>query len=102
MTDVKIGTCPLCNGTGHMPCPDQLRSYGQRNGWYGYRAADDTVSCNNCGGQYMFSKPMGKVRLRPDGTPCVHEYNTSQGSGRYTTDYKCIHCGDKFVIDSGD
>jgi DNA-directed RNA polymerase subunit RPC12/RpoP len=102
MSAVKTGTCPVCNGTKHMPCPDNLRVYGQKNGWYGYRAEDDTVDCTNCGSQYMFGKPSGVVRLREDGTPCVHEYVSSAGRWRSTTDYKCKHCGDTFMIDSGD
>ena len=43
------GICPVCNGTHQMPCPDNLREYGIKNGWYGYRAEDDTVTCTNCG-----------------------------------------------------
>ena len=96
------GTCPCCNGTGHMPCDNEtIRDYGLRNGWYGYRKEDDTVTCTNCGGQYMFSKPSGRVPLRPDGTPCKHEYK-GRGVGRCLTEYTCVHCGDRHQIDSGD
>lgn len=96
------GTCPVCNGTGRKPCPNDLRDYGVRNGWYGYDNADDTVDCDNCGAQYMFGKPSGQVRLRPDGTPCKHEYKGSAGQWRCTHDYLCVHCGDSYMIDSGD
>ena len=103
MTEANVGICPCCNGTGHMPCPnEQIRGYGVKNGWYGYRAEDDTVDCTNCGGQYMFGKPTGKVRLRPDGTPCKHEYSYSKGRWNCTHDYKCVHCSDTYMIDSGD
>lgn len=95
------GTCPVCKGTGHQPCPDNLREYGQKYGWYGYRAEDDTADCTNCGGQKMFSSPTGLVPLREDGTPCVHEYN-GENAGRCLTRYTCKHCGDQHDIDSSD
>ena len=98
---MTTGPCPICNGTGHKPCPDNLRDYGIRSGWYGYRKEDDTVDCDNCGGQYMFSKPSGQVRLNKDGQPCVHEYS-GQNAGRCYTKYYCKHCGDSYGIDSGD
>ncbi len=98
---VAYGTCPVCNGTGHMPCPDNLRAGGQRSGWYGYRAEDDTVTCTNCGGQTMSMKATGKVRLRPDGTPCTHKYH-GRNAGRCYTVYDCEYCGDSYAIDSGD
>lgn len=96
------GVCPLCNGTGHMPCPDSLRGYGQRNGWYGYRAEDDTVTCTNCGGQTMYGRATGEVPLRKDtGEPCVHEYDYKL-LGRCYHGYTCKHCGYSYEIDSGD
>lgn len=98
---MELGTCPVCNGTGHMPCPDHLRNYGQKNGWYGYRAEDDTVTCNNCGGQRMYGTPSGKVPLNKKGEPCTHKYS-GRTIGRCLTEYICEHCGDKYQIDSGD
>ena len=95
------GICPQCNGTGHMPCPDNMRRFGQSNGWYGYRAEDDTVTCRNCGGQTMFGQATGQVKLRPDGTPCVHEYEGAT-IGRCLNRYICVHCRDSYDIDSSD
>ena len=95
------GPCPVCNGTGRAACPDDTREYGKRYGWYGYNADDDTIDCHNCGAQYQFGKPSGKVKLRPDGTPCEHKYVSSKGSWNCTTNYKCVHCGDTYMIDSG-
>ena len=95
------GICPVCNGSGHMPCPDNIRQYGIKNGWYGYRVEDDTVECRNCGAQYMMGRPTGEVRLRPDGTPCVHEYDVVTVSNCYHK-HTCIHCGEVHHIDSGD
>ena len=95
------GTCPVCNGSGHRPCPDDLRAYGAKNGWYGYRAEDDTVTCNNCGGQTMFGRATGQVKLRADGEPCTHEY-TGRNAGRCYTIYTCKHCNHSYDIDSGD
>ena len=74
------GVCPVCNGTGK---------------------SEDGRECNNCGGQQMYGRGTGQVNLRPDGTPCKHEYNSTT-IGRCLTEYKCIHCSFKFDIDSGD
>lgn len=98
---MSTGICPICNGTGHMPCPDNIRTYGKRNGWYGYRADDDTVDCTNCGAQYQFSKPSGQVPLNKEGNPCVHDYD-GFNAGRCYTKYVCKHCPDVYHIDSGD
>lgn len=95
------GTCPVCKGTGHMPCPDNIRKYGVSNGWYGYRAEDDTVTCTNCGGQYMSGSPLGKVGFNKNGVPCTHSY-TGRNVGRCLTEYTCDQCGDTYQIDSGD
>ena len=97
----NLHTCPVCNGTGHMPCPDHLRGYGKQYGWYGYNADNDTVTCNNCGAQTMYGRPTGKVGLNKDGVPCTHKY-VSKNAGRCLTAYTCEHCGDRYVIDSGD
>jgi hypothetical protein len=101
MTEIAMGSCPICTGTGHMPCPDSLRKYGVASGWYGYRAEDDTVRCTNCGGQYQGGGPTGKVRQRPDMFPCVHEY-VGANIGRCYNKYTCKHCGDSYTIDSSD
>jgi hypothetical protein len=95
------GVCPVCKGTGHRPCPDNLREYGVKHGWYGYRAEDDTVDCTNCGAQYMFSSPKGRVPLNRDGQPCVHDYRGAK-AGNCLTRYTCVHCDDVYDIDSGD
>lgn len=98
---MTLGICPVCNGSTRAPCPDNLRDYGQRNGWYGYDKNDDTVTCTNCGGQTMFGKPTGKVPLREDGTPCKHEY-VGRNAGRCYTVYNCKHCSFQYDIDSSD
>ena len=99
----NTGVCPVCNGTGKMPCPDEAtRGYGLKNGWYGYDKDTDTITCTNCGGQYMYSKPTGIVKLNKDGVPCKHEYTYAKGRWNCTHDYTCIHCGDHYMIDSGD
>lgn len=100
-TKHPTGTCPVCNGTKRMPATDEIRKYGKQSGWYGYRADDDKCDCTNCGTQYMFGEPTGQVRLRPDGTPCKHEY-TGENAGRCYTRYTCKHCNDTHHIDSGD
>ena len=96
-----MAVCPVCNGSGRMPTPDHLRKYGEQSGWYGYKKDDDCCTCTNCGSQYMFGRATGEVRARPDGTPCKHEYSSTT-IGRCLTEYKCIHCSDRYQIDSGD
>ena len=67
----------------------------------GYDEQTDTLPCNNCGGQYMFGRPTGQVRLNKDGEPCTHQY-VSKYIGRCLTEYFCVWCADKHTIDSGD
>lgn len=96
---MNVGTCPVCNGSGRVPVPEHQQRY--KHVYAGYDADTDTLGCTNCGGQYMYGRPSGQVPLRPDGTPCVHEY-TSQTVGRCLTEYTCRHCGSRHQIDSGD
>ena len=91
------GVCPVCNGTCRIPAGDNK----YKNVIAGYDKETDTFACRNCGGQYMYGRSKGEVNLRPDGTACVHEY-TSTTVGRCLTEYKCIHCGDRYQVDSGD
>jgi hypothetical protein len=49
----------------------------------------------------MSVKGTGRVRLRPDGTPCTHKY-FARNAGRCYTVYTCELCGDSYGIDSGD
>lgn len=91
------GVCPVCNGTCRIPAGDNK----YKNVIGGYDKETDTFECRNCGGQYMYSRPKGEVNLRPDGTPCKHEYKSTT-VGRCLTEYNCIHCGDRYQIDSGD
>ena len=89
------GVCPVCNGTGRAPATSKYM-YS-----FGYDAATNTIPCQNCGGQTMSLNPTGRARLRPDGTPCHHQYRGVE-AGRCLTRYICEHCGDTYVIDSGD
>jgi len=90
-------SCPVCSGTGRVPAGDSK----YKNITSGYNNESDTFNCNNCGGQYMFGRPSGKVHTRPDGSPCKHEYKSAT-VGRCLTEYTCIHCLDRYQIDSGD
>lgn len=90
-------TCPVCNGSGRRPAGD----YKYKHITSGYDATTDTLRCNNCGGQYMYGMPSGKVRANKEGMPCTHHY-TSSTIGRCLTEYTCKHCGDRYTIDSGD
>lgn len=88
------GTCPVCNGTGEVPLSDREKAYSWNRG-------KEHGPCYNCGGQYMFGTPRGKVKLNTNGVPCTHSY-TSKTVGRCLTEYTCTHCGDRYQIDSGD
>lgn len=85
----KTGTCPKCLGAKLIP-----------NEWYPEFGKPERP-CNNCGGQQMLSGPSGVVPLRPDGTPCLHEYKLIRERNCYRQ-YECTHCGHRYDYDSGD
>jgi uncharacterized protein YbaR (Trm112 family) len=91
--------CPVCKGTGRRPLPEDMRRYA--NVMAGYRASDDTLSCNNCGGQYMFGQARGYVGINRNGESCTHSYS-GKTVGNCLHEYVCAHCGDTYQIDSGD
>jgi hypothetical protein len=94
---VEKGICPVCAGTCRVPAGDDK----YKKMYAGYDLATDTQRCCNCGGQTMSGNPLGVVKLRPDGTPCTHQY-TGKNIGRCLNSYTCTHCGDTYSIDSGD
>ena len=94
--------CPACSGTGrqpinlHSPQGMSAKRYDRS-----FSEEDRSVNCRNCGGQTMLGEATGQTSLRPDGSPCLHEYtyaHLSRCYGRYT----CIHCGWSYDIDTGD
>ena len=91
---IEYGTCPVCNGSGQVPLTPNEKSYS----WNKDKTHRD---CSSCGGQYMYGKGRGQVRLNKDGVPCAHKY-TSRTIGRCLTEYTCSECGDRYEIDSGD
>ena len=93
---IKMGTCPVCGGSGRVPAVGLHASVRA-----GYDRLTHTHPCNNCGGQTMICRGTGRVFLRPDGTPCKHEY-THELLGNCYHGYTCKHCGDIYTIDSGD
>ncbi len=93
------GICPVCGGTCRVPVPEDAQEY--KKVIAGYDKVTDTFPCSNCGGQYMMSHPTGEVPLRPDGTPCKHEYTSETVRNCYHK-HICKHCGDTHFIDSGD
>lgn len=96
--NIEMGVCPVCGGSRVVEVPpERLR-------WQGMNAlrVDDThEQCRNCGGQTMSLHATGKVRLRPDSTPCKHEYEHASGGNCWHI-YTCKHCGDRYDIDSSD
>jgi hypothetical protein len=91
-----MGTCPVCNDSKRVPATGECRSVCG-----GYDKATDTFPCYNCGGQKQWQVATGLVRLRPDGTPCTHDYDGKKLGNCYWG-YLCKHCGDYFTIDSSD
>ena len=96
---MEKGCCPVCNGSGRVAVPISMERY--KKVIAGYDKDTDTVPCTNCGGQYMYGRPTGEVRLDKNGVPCTHKY-VSKNVGRCLTEYTCSECGDCFQIDSGD
>lgn len=96
---MEQGVCPVCNGSGRVAVPETMAQY--KSVLAGYDAATDTLGCNNCGGQRMYGRPTGLVRLNKQGQPCRHSYS-SRTVGRCLTEYTCVNCGDSYQIDSGD
>lgn len=92
------GTCPVCHGSCRRAYTGDTR-YASVVATYD--AATNTVACDNCGNQYMYSSAKGEVNLNRDGVPCTHVY-TGENAGRCLTTYTCRHCGDRYQIDSGD
>lgn len=89
-----MGTCPVCLGSGEVLLSEQDLTYS-------WNKNKTHRACHNCGGQTMYGRATGQVRLRDNGTPCTHEYR-GRTIGRCLTEYTCSHCGDNFQIDSSD
>lgn len=88
-----VGTCPKCAGKGRVPLEENLKKYSHLL-FDDYDKEDGTISCCNCGGQYSFGIPSGRVPLRKDnGEPCLHEY-VERTVGPRQTQRTCKHCGD--------
>ena len=93
------GVCPVCHGTCRQPAGENMKPFAMIIA--GYDRNNETIACSNCGGRRMYGEPSGEVPLRADGTPCKHEYKGVE-RGRCYTVYTCIHCNDRYDIDSGD
>lgn len=68
----------------------------------GFDPSTRTLPCHNCGNPYLGTAPTGTVPLRPDGTPCTHEYRAvysdHQGeSSMYL--YECLWCPVSYRLD---
>lgn len=93
-----VATCPKCNGT--------TRRLADQHQWKkmmaGYRESDDSMPCDNCGGQTMSLTATGVTRIDPaTGLGCMHEYHGAN-AGRCYTVYTCAKCRDQYGIDSSD
>jgi RNA polymerase subunit RPABC4/transcription elongation factor Spt4 len=109
MMNKQRGVCPACNGT-----KKYLQRFQVENGYVYYEGQskrfdetrdlkihEETRVCYNCGAQKQYGEATGMVLLREDGTPCLHDYE-STNIGRCYTGYSCKHCGDYYTIDSSD
>jgi len=92
----ESGVCPVCNGSGRVDAGNREYRYVMS----GYDKEMNTLRCTNCGGQTQYGWATGKVNLREDGTPCVHEY-VGEKLGNCYYGYYCKHCKDYYTIDSG-
>lgn len=94
--------CPVCSGTGRQPInPHSPQGMSSKRYDRTFAPENNTIACRNCGGQTVLGQPTGRTRLRPDGTPCIHEYKGERKGSCYVV-YTCIHCGYSYDIDSGD
>ena len=92
----SVGTCPVCNGTKR-----QSYTGSHPDTCAGYSPADNTIPCQNCGGQYMSGHPTGIVWHNKQDLPCHHQYEITKTSNCYR-ELTCTECGDRYSIDSGD
>jgi hypothetical protein len=93
-------TCPKCNGSTRRPMSENARKYADIIA--GYRATDDTLPCDNCGGQTMSLTATGTTRVDPaTGLGCLHNYQGRKAGNCYYV-YTCVKCASHYDIDSGD
>ena len=96
----NMGICPVCHGSCRVLLPVESEPF--KKNIYDYDPSTNTLPCNNCGSQKMFTKSSGIVPLRlSDGKPCEHKYSANTISNCYTR-HHCMYCGDSYNIDSGD
>lgn len=104
VAEVAMGTCPVCEGSGRRAAGEDVyrSSFSGKVLTAGYDEATDTLPCRNCGGQTMGLHGTGKVYLRKDGSPCVHEYTRGPDDGRWRCYHHsvCKYCPQEVVIDS--
>ena len=108
MMNKNKGVCPACNGTKKILLRCQVEKgfvYYEGSEYFDetrdLKIHTEERNCNNCGAQYYYGTATGMVKLREDGTPCRHEYE-SKNLGRCYNSYTCKHCGDYHTIDSSD
>lgn len=96
-----LAVCPKCNGRTRRPVPEALRRYASITATY--RPIDDTLACDNCGGQSMSLQATGYTLPNPKtGLGCLHEFRGQQAGNCYRI-YTCtLGCGTRFDIDSSD
>jgi hypothetical protein len=103
MTDQPEPTdavCPACNGSTRRPVDEASKPY--RSVLAGYRAQDDTLPCDNCGGQTMSLRATGRTPIdAATGLGCLHDY-VGREAGRCYRIFTCTKCTDSYDIDSSD
>lgn len=104
MSDIPVGygVCPCCEGSGRVKLTEQDAWMRKWKNLSYYDPETDTKTCQNCGGQTMYGKPMGYTKLdEATGKGCQHEY-VGRNAGRCYTVYTCKKCGSSYDIDSSD
>jgi hypothetical protein len=96
-----MAVCPKCDGSTRRPVPEASKPY--RHSLATYCAEDDTLACNNCGGQSMSLTARGFTSINPaTGLGCLHQFR-GENAGRCYTVYTCtLGCGARYDIDSSD
>jgi hypothetical protein len=98
MSAPALAVCPKCFGSTRRPAPPSPWKTSMAT----YRASDDTMACDNCGGQTMSLTATGRVRVDPaTGLGCMHTYRSRTTSNCYH-EHTCTKCGDRYDIDSSD
>ena len=84
------GVCPVCNGSGRKPADEEMKKYA--NVIAGYDKSNDTVACNNCGGQGMYGNNVHQAVFESEESETgitLHFVNEHFDEGRIIAQFYC-------------